>query len=59
MQNSKKNTTFQTKDLKGFTPRYSAPVQTNSKNYKAKVDIYSCGITFYEMCGCFGTEKER
>ena len=55
----KKNTTLQTKDLKGFTPSYSAPEQTNSKTYNEKVDIYACGITFYEMCGCFGTEMER
>ena len=54
-----KNTTLQTKDLKGFTPSYSAPEQTNSKTYNEKVDIYACGITFYEMCGCFGTEMER
>ena len=55
----KKNTTLQTKDLKGFTPSYSAPEQTNSKTYNEKVDIYACGITFYELCGCFGTEMER
>ena len=54
-----KNTTLQTKDLRGFTPSYSAPEQTNSKTYNEKVDIYACGITFYEMCGCFGTEMER
>ena len=54
-----KNTTLQTKDLRGFTPNYSAPEQTNSKTYNEKVDIYACGITFYEMCGCFGTEMER
>ena len=55
----KKNAVLQTKDLRGFTPTYAAPEQTNSKTYNEKVDIYACGITLFEMCGCFGTEMER
>ena len=57
--NFQKNTILQTKDLKGFTPTYAAPEQTNSKTYNEKIDIYACGITLFEMCGCFGTEMER
>ena len=55
----KTNAILQTKDLRGFTPTYAAPEQTNSKTYNEKVDIYACGITLFEMCGCFGTEMER
>ena len=55
----KVNTTLRTKELKGFTPNYSAPEETNSSTYNEKVDIYACGITLYEMCGCFGSEMER
>ena len=54
-----KNSILQTKDLRGFTPSYAAPEQTNSKTYNEKIDIYATGITLYEMCGCFGTEMER
>ena len=54
-----KNSTLQTKDLRGFTPSYAAPEQTNSKTYNEKIDIYACGITLFDMCGCFGTEMER
>ena len=58
-ENSKGDHSVSKEDLKGFTPSYSAPEQTNSKTYNEKVDIYACGITFYELCGCFGTEMER
>ena len=54
-----KNAKLQTKDLRGFTPTYAAPEQTNSLTYNEKVDIYACGITLFEMCACFGTEMER
>ena len=54
-----KNTILQTKDLRGLTPSYAAPEQTNSKTYNEKIDIYATGITLYEMCSCFGTEMER
>ena len=55
----KKDTFLQTKDLKGFTPSYAAPEQTNSKIYNEKIDIYATGITLFEMCSCFGTDMER
>ena len=54
-----KNSILQSKDLRGLTPSYAAPEQTNSKTYNEKIDIYATGITLYEMCGCFGTEMER
>ena len=54
-----KNSILQTKDLRGFTPSYAAPEQTNSQTYNEKIDIYATGITLYEMCSCFGTEMER
>ena len=54
-----KNSILQTKDLRGLTPSYAAPEQTNSKTYNEKIDIYAAGITLYEMCSCFGTEMER
>jgi serine/threonine protein kinase len=31
------------------TERYMAPEANNSANYDNKIDIYSCGILFYEM----------
>ena len=48
------------KDIKGFTPLYSAPEQKNRKGtYNEKIDIYACGLILYELIGCFGTNAEK
>lgn len=38
---------------------YLAPEQRYERNYDQKVDIYSLGITFFEMIYFFNTEMER
>lgn len=38
---------------------YLAPEQRSERNYDQKVDIYSLGITFFEMFYFFSTEMER
>lgn len=38
---------------------YAAPEQIMNKNYDYKVDIYSAGIIFFEMCCIFSTLAER
>ena len=48
------------KDIKGFTPLYSAPEQKNKKGtYNEKIDIYACGLILYELIGCFATKAEK
>eukprot|EP01117_Protostelium_nocturnum_P010558 TRINITY_DN3798_c0_g1_i4.p1 TRINITY_DN3798_c0_g1~~TRINITY_DN3798_c0_g1_i4.p1 ORF type:complete len:1615 (+),score=530.73 TRINITY_DN3798_c0_g1_i4:178-5022(+) len=41
------------------TPFYSSPEQEKSGTYDQKVDIYSLGIIFFEMCHPFRTGMER
>ena len=51
---------LKTKNIKGFTPLYSAPEQKNRKGtYNEKIDIYACGLILYELIGCFGTNAEK
>lgn len=40
-------------------PELLDPSATNKYSYTKKVDIYSLGIMFYEMCFPFETEMER
>ena len=48
------------KDIKGFTPLYSAPEQKNRKGtYNEKIDIYACGLILYELIGGFETNAEK
>ena len=48
------------KDIKGYTPLYSAPEQKNRKGtYNEKIDIYACGLILYELIGCFATNAEK
>ena len=41
------------------TKLYMSPEQTSGLPYCEKVDIYSCGIIFYELLHPFATEMER
>ncbi|KAJ1525913.1 hypothetical protein ONE63_009102 [Megalurothrips usitatus] len=41
------------------TELYMSPEQRKGKPYSYKVDIYSLGLTFFEMLVPFGTEMER
>eukprot|EP01132_Coremiostelium_polycephalum_P003965 gene3965-4959_t len=43
------------------TPFYCCPeiLQKNTKHYGVKVDMYSLGIIFFEMCHPFQTQMER
>jgi len=41
------------------TPMYSAPELTTKQSYNEKVDIFSLGIIYFEMCHIFGTMMER
>ena len=51
---------LRSKDIKGFTPLYSAPEQKNRKGtYNEKIDIYACGLILYELIGCFETNAEK
>ena len=51
---------LKSKDIKGYTPLYSAPEQKNKKGtYNEKIDIYACGLILYELIGCFGTNAEK
>ena len=51
---------LKSKNIKGFTPLYSAPEQKNKKGtYNEKIDIYACGLILYELIGCFGTNAEK
>ena len=38
---------------------YNSPEVTNSVDYTEKVDIYSLGVIFFEMCYSFRTSMER
>jgi serine/threonine protein kinase len=40
-------------------PELLTPASKNKYNYNQKVDIYSLGIMFYEMCFPFSTNMER
>jgi len=51
---------FQNEALKGYTPGYSAPELMNPKGtYNEKIDIYACGIIWYELCACFENGSQR
>ena len=51
---------LKSRDIKGYTPLYSAPEQKNKKGtYNEKIDIYACGLILYELIGCFGTNAEK
>ena len=51
---------LKSKDIKGFTPLYSAPEQKNKKGtYNEKIDIYACGLILYELIGGFETNAEK
>ena len=41
------------------TPIYSPPEQRDGLRYTQKVDMYSLGIIFFEMCYSFSTAMER
>ena len=56
----KKGGKLNSKDIKGYTPLYSAPEQMNAKGtYNEKIDIYACGLIFYELIGGFTTNAEK
>ena len=56
----KKGGKLKSKDIKGYTPLYSAPEQMNVKGtYNEKIDIYACGLILYELIGCFTTNAEK
>jgi len=41
------------------TQSYMSPEQLNQQSYNHKVDIYSLGLIFLELCVCFSTQMER
>jgi len=41
---------FQKENLMIGTPLYMSPEMFNHQNYGSKVDVYSMGCTFYELC---------
>ncbi|PRP82937.1 eukaryotic translation initiation factor 2-alpha kinase 4 isoform 1 [Planoprotostelium fungivorum] len=41
------------------TPFYTSPEQESRREYDQKVDVYSLGIIFFEMCYSFSTGMER
>jgi len=41
------------------TPFYTSPEQEKVGHFNEKVDIYSLGIIFFEMCFTFSTGMER
>lgn len=51
--------TFSFRTIDIGTPVYAAPEITSSKSYSAKVDIYSLGICFFEMCYRMSTGMQR
>ena len=56
----KKGGKLNSKDIKGYTPLYSAPEQMNVKGtYNEKIDIYACGLILYELIGGFTTNAEK
>lgn len=48
---------FQTIDI--GTPVYAAPEIASGKTYSSKVDMYSLGICFFEMCYRMTTGMQR